>query len=1269
MKGLPTQLPRPAPRMIVALVAGLALAVALGVAGPLLSVGNDHPLAPGATRAVLVVLVVWASCLWGARRSLLGPSLGLGCLLIAQGGGAFAWAGHRPLRPYGLRLLLIGLILVAYLAWLGWRAWRDDTRAHELRKLLGALRALMRPAPVEQGPARMHGALARHLQAVQGHWRQLHARAGWRGRLDAWRSRRTLPWYLVLGARGCGKSSVLATSNLRLLRGESAQGLEAQALGLSCWIGEGAIFVESSGVAPDAACLDDPGLEAEGAHPPDESPAPARPGAGLRGLPVPRSPADEGVGPDGAPEAEEHRWGALLQGLRGRGGMPALHGLVLVVDIPLLLQGGPEALAQSALCARRHLLQLRAALGVALPVHLVLTKADALPGFEDFFAALDAHARQRDPQGLWGFVVSGSGDPGAALREELELLRRRLEQWLPACLEQEFSLQARCRMYELPHAYAEFATRLRAWVETVFAPWPELPPSGAPGPLPLAGASAAAPGLHGVFLGSCTSCTSVPPLPCGPGRFVAGILQAVLATDVASGLAQATGRARRRRRRVLAAAASLLVAAMAWRILQVSQVQTRQQLQALRRHVGGLQALMATAVRQPSQAQSWEAALRGTQDLHDAFRTMRSARPLGAPALHPVREATRMLAMRLQTSLLLPRLGSLLREHLQQAMQQGDVSEVFTTLRSYLLLHDPEHFEAPVLLSWARRHGAPEPIQRALEHPAGRLQDPTALDSKLVQRAREWLLRRGRPQRLWTITRERMPAKLEPPEYSLALWQGQRAERPFRLASGRPLTRGVPGWFRSQAWDRVVAQRLPAWAAQAGAVDRWVLGDAAGMASDEVLTGELRHAYWREYARHWSAFLGDIRPQPMPGVEPELQYLQAMASESSPLLDLVSQAWQELQPLRAAQAAASDPVAARLLELQALAPGEADPAALQRLRGWLDDYYTATSVAASALRAGRPPGAELEQASAKLQATSATLPAPVGPIVRGLADDAMTNLRGAAGAIAQGQAARMHARIVDAFQEQVAQPCARTLGNRFPLRRDGADADLEDFRAFFAPGGAADSFFRGYLQPWVDTGRRPWRYRSDVASEEPGSAQASDDPGSSSQRPPTTGPVARELLDMLRKRGPDPEAFARVAQVRSALWRNGAGPLWNFDLSIPVLDTRWAMLHLDLDGVSMRYAHGPVLAWHASWPPQHPESGHARLRFEGLEAGDGAELDAQGPWAWMHLLAQGRRLGAASGGGLDLAYGLSGRRAVLHLAGPEPNPWKAGLLEGLQCPR
>lgn len=1272
MKGLPLRLPRVSPRLVAAIAMGLALGLVLAVAGPLLSIGAEHPLQPVSTRVALVMLVLWGAGLWAARRSLLGPVLGVLCLLIAQGGPQFAWADQRPLRPPWARALLIGLIVLGYLAWLGWRAWRRDGREHDMRQLLGAMRRLLWPTPDEAKPERMQGALALRLQEAQRQWRHLHARGGWRGRLEAWRARKTLPWYLVLGVEGAGKSSLLAASSLRLLRCQDATSAAREGADCVCWLGERAIFVESAGASACTSSSEQPGVDSGATGAPPTGQALAQEGEDEAARPSVRAlPVGDGAGSSSS-EAQA-QWAALLQALRGRGADLALHGVVLAVDVPLLLQGIPERLAQSALIARRQLLQVRAALGMQLPVHLVLTKADSLPGFEQYFGALDAHARRREQHGLWGFVMPDSAvgpveaQPGTRLGEEFDLLHLRLEQLLPACLEQELSLQGRCRMYELPHAYAELATRLRGWIDTVFAPWPEAsaaPPQGAP---TRRSASRAAPSLRGVFLESCTSCGSEPPFPSEPGRFVSGILPTVLAADASSGTALAPGQARRRLRGGIAIAASLLLAAVAGQVLYGSYERTREQLAGLLRQTGELRARATAAMRLQPGTPGWEGVLRGSQDLLEQSRAVRAAWPLGAAALRPVRGEARAVALRLQTAMLAPRLASAMREQIEQSMQRGDSIGAFAALRGYLMLHEPAHYDASVVLAWARAHAPDDLVERALRQPAGVLQDPTPVDQALVQRAREWLLRHGRAQRLWSIVREQLPEKLEPPEYSLAAWQGTRGERPFRLASGQPLTRGVPGWFRPQAWQGVVEPRLAQWAAAAGAVDRMVLGDGAGVASDEVLREELRHAYWLEYARHWSAFLGDIRPRPMPGVEAELEYLQSMASENSDLLDLARQVWVELKPLRDAGIGASDPVAARLLQLQPLGAADADPGAVQRLRGWLDDYYTAASVAASAIRAGKPPGPEFEQAGARLEALAGKLPAPIGPVVQALGADAATALLGASGAVAQGQAARIYAGIADAFQEQVAQVCARTLANRFPLRRDGADADLEDFRAFFAPGGAADSYFRTYLQPWVDTSRRPWRYRANAPADAP--AAPANGGSADSAQATASGPVARELLDLLRKRGPDPEAFARIAQVRNALWRNGSGPQWDFDISVPELDSQWAMLRLSVDGRDMRYAHGPVLPWPAAWPAKQPGSGHARLRLEGLDAGDALEFSAQGPWAWMHLLAKGRRMGASPAGGVDLVYGPAGRRAVLHVGGPEPNPWKPGLLEGLQCPR
>ena len=261
MKRLPLRLPRVSPRLVAAIAMGLALGVVLAVAGPLLSIGAEHPLQPVSTRVALVMLVLWGAGLWAARRSLLGPVLGVLCLLIAQAGPQFAWADQRPLRAPWVRALLVGLIVLGYLAWLGWRAWRRDGREHDMRQLLGAMRRLLWPTPDEAKPGRMQGALALRLQEAQRQWRHLHARGGWRGRLEAWRARKTLPWYLVLGVEAAGKSSLLAASSLRLLRCQDATGSAREATDCVCWLGERAIFVESAGASVCASSSEQPGVD------------------------------------------------------------------------------------------------------------------------------------------------------------------------------------------------------------------------------------------------------------------------------------------------------------------------------------------------------------------------------------------------------------------------------------------------------------------------------------------------------------------------------------------------------------------------------------------------------------------------------------------------------------------------------------------------------------------------------------------------------------------------------------------------------------------------------------------------------------------------------------------------------------------------------------------------------------------------------------------------------------------------------------------------
>lgn len=603
------------------------------------------------------------------------------------------------------------------------------------------------------------------------------------------------------------------------------------------------------------------------------------------------------------------------------------------------------------------------------------------------------------------------------------------------------------------------------------------------------------------------------------------------------------------------------------------------------------------------------------------------------------------------------------------------VDAVLGTLDVYLMLHDPRRYDARRLHAWALRHDAGDDVVQALDHPAGIWQEPSPADAELVRHARAWLLRCSRGQRLWYLVRTSLSREQEPPSFNLAALQAGQAQRSFELASGRPADAGVPGWYTERAWRELLAPRLPELAARAAADDDWLLGEspnpsaaadatassAAGATtsttSPDTLAEELRHAYWLDYARHWSAFLGDIRPTSMPGLEQQLQLARAMASRDSPLVELTRKVWQQLRPLQASDTAQGDPVAKGLLALRPFGDEGADGQPAQGLLEALQAFASAAGLAATETAAGQVDAGAMEQARARLVAQAGALPAPLGGVLSGVADDTAQRVLGAGRGLARKQAEQVFARLRGAFEEQVAAPCARNLAGHFPLSRQGPDANLDDFVGFFGPGGSAQRYFDNDLKLWVDSSRRPWRYRP--APPQAGGAPAD---GLSPQ-------ATQELVRMLAERGPDPDAFARIARVRSALWRqDGVAPSWNFDVSVPSMDSSLTMLRLQVDGQVMRYAHGPVQAWAARWPGPQPAAG-ARLRLEPADGSVPIELSAQGPWAWMHVLAAGRRRPAGVAGGADLEFGPAQHPVVLHLGGAEPNPWNPGVLEGFTCPR
>ena len=1237
MSRLADALGRWPPRLLAAPLLALVAAAWLGLGGQDLAVGDWRPLDPPSARLALWLVLAWALACWGLRRSPRGPLLALACLLVAGAGPALAWGEHHPLRPAWARAGLIAVLALAGIACAVLRSARQ--RAQAATEALQALWRLFRPASGRRAP--LAADLAAQVRRVQQQWLMLHGAAGWRGWLLARRQRRRLAWYLVLGPPGSGKSALLEASALRLLPCEAAD-TEPHAGVCRWWLGERAVFAElrDSDSTPAALATAAPAgagdaAAAIGSAHPAPIPGVAPPDAADGATPTP-TPT-----PTAAPPA----CAALLQALRQRGAATALHGVVLIVDVATLMHESAVRVSASARDARQRLWPLRAELATRPPLYLVLNKADILPGFGEFFEALDGRGGSRPAEMLWGFVLAwpepGAHHPLRQVRAELDLLGRRLQLALPGCLEHELELQRRCHLYELPHAYAELARRLLGWLEIVFAQAP-----------------AALPQLRGVYLSSSLDRGDLATAarPEGAGRFAGALLGGVLLADSARAGAGAVRPRHPQLRRALAAMACLLPLLAGWWLLAQAQRQSQAGLLQLQRLAGSLQAAWSQVPR-ASGPDGLLAAQARADALVDGVRFAPLDWPLAGALLQPVREAADGVLLRLRQALLLPGLLRRMRQVLATAMRDNDIATVSDTLALYLWLHDPAQADASRLRRWALRHAGPGLAQALLRPPQLRLRDPLPADAELLRQTREWLARSDRGQRLWHLLERALPAQLQPPAFTLAGLPGSELQRPLRLASGRPLTQGVAGWYTLRGWQWL-APRLAALAERADEADRRLLGGGAAPPSPATTETQLRDAYWMRYALRWSSFLQDVRAQPMPDLPAQLELLRRMGGDASPVLELARRAAEQLQPLQRSGLGTRDPRASALLELAAATSGGAD-SARSRLRGWLDTYYTAASMAASVIAAAGAPGDALALAAARLRAQAATLPAPLAGVLASLEHDTTALLLGAGSSVARAQAEQSYRRIAGAYREQVAEPCARDLAGRFPLQAGGSDADFDAFVEWLRPGGSAQRYFDSYLLRWVDTSRTPWRYREDL---QPGDAVPQIDGRMSAA-------VANSLLELLRRQGPDPRDFARIARLRSALWRGAAAaPSWSFALSVPDLDPRLIELRIDFDGQRLRYVHGPVQPWRAIWPGPRPATS-ARLRLQPDDGRPALELLAQGPWAWLHLLAQGRPLRSAATGTLDLQYDLRGRHAVLRLQSADPDPWQPGLLPGFACPR
>ncbi|MBV0890899.1 type VI secretion system membrane subunit TssM [Paracoccus sp. Z118] len=1155
------------------------------------------------------------------------------CLLIWQFGPIVTVGGRAPLESPLARLIAIGAVAILWLFWV----------------LLGQLRAaranqvfvseLARQTPEPAGTKDAAGAeIDAKFQSILAQMK--------RSRLGHRRFLREMPWYVIIGPPGTGKTTALRQSGLHFPvdLGDDLKGVGGTR---NCdWF-----FTDS------AILLDTAGRYTEQAS---------------------------------NPESDAAEWNSFLDLLRKHRGRRALNGVIVAISVTELLRPADELRAHGREI-RKRLGELRERLGLRLPVYLVITKLDLVPGFDAFFAELSTEEREQ----VWGATLPpAEAASGAAIGRELHDLAGQVERRVAKRLADDLPLARRAEIFRFPAQLLQLDAPLRLLVDAVFAEtrYDE------------------APWLRGFYLTSATQEGSpidrlvgelaqgfgLPAPAAMPGRhgekrsfFLKRLLTDVIFNEAGLGILDPKAEERRRWIWRGTLAASLLAVACLGFLFAFSFSRFSGLVAEQERQFSALQSGLAdVAARQvPTDRPDLDLAIEG-MDAITAASVMVPRHPLallGPTAQPQLSEAQRIAYRRGLSNIVEPRMVALLEATIWRQIRDPDY--LLGALKTYFMMTGLAPYNPDFVAAWwqeALPAGAPVdpfPTEAARSYQLDTIalmageEAKTESDPELVRTALESLCAIPLAVRAYEALMSDS-AVTALPEWTPAAVAGPRGAQIFTRLSGRTLQAGLPGAFTYAGFHGTVLPLVPDVAAQA-AIDRLVFAggcDESATADAATLEADLLSLYEQDFIAKWDGFLRDIRLAPITDLASATGSLKDLSSEDSALNRLLRAVVAETELTRApaepeADAEGGGPpkglvnaAAKRLGKVGKLAkkgarlvpaggdagaataepPGAEVARHFRPLKSTIDsvddapprigDVVLALGALANELQtvsASPDPEAALLARGGLPELTGAIanvaqgLPPPVNDWVAGIAGDTIAVTR-------EAVVDQLNARL----QADVLPFCRAATAGRYPFAADSAiDVTVADFQRLFGPGALMDLFINEQLLPYVDTTARPWQWRADFG-------------------------LAAERL----------QPFQKAREIRDALFPGGAGPVLTFTLEPKDLSANASRVSLNVDGQVLVYFNAATRPMPMTWPGADGTN-LVSLSFAPVDGSAEAIQTETGAWAFLRLIHRGELAPTDQAELFRLRLGLGSFAASYDLrAASVDNPFDLQMFRGFACP-
>ncbi|WP_027584482.1 type VI secretion system membrane subunit TssM [Bradyrhizobium sp. Ai1a-2] len=1069
-----------------------------------------------------------------------------------------------------------------------------------------------------------------------------------------------LPWYIIIGPPGAGKSAILRNSGLefslsRQLGVEPVAGIGGTR-NCDWWFAEDAVLIDT---------------------------------------------ASRYTTQDKDTEVDRAAWRGFVDLLLTHRRRRPINGILVAVSLADLLSPDEPVRRRYTEAIRSRIQELLKTFRMRIPVYLLVNKCDMLPGFTEYFGDLDQQGRAQ----VWGktFPLGPCDRIGDAVSLAMQELAERLEARLPLRMHDERDLIRRGLMFAFPKEFWGIRSAIAGFVSEVFRSRRfEVEPM-----------------LRGVYFTSGTQegepidrvidaigrnfglqlTRRMPTVGLGRGFFIKQLL-----TDVIFAEQGLVGRNLKLERRlalvhggghimamVLTVAAFIVwYSAFTRNEARIDQTRVAAQIAEARlletRGPLDLKAVLPTLnaarrLRLVAGEDSWFAWLDGLGI---------SATPVLAPAAHNAYD-------RILLNRLLPVFAGRLAIRIDALLRGGNdalLDQVKQVFRTYWMLSDPGHFDRGEVEHAAHNEVArtfaldPTSAGELNQHFARLIQllpKPISVDQQFVGAVRSRLSKRPVVEQVYArLLREgAQNTRLRPIDLiglvgsdQLEITQMRALQIAFpAIDEQEPVDNAamIPGIFTREGFLNFVLPNLPL-IARAEQNDDWLLAGAPIDTADiQQIALKVMDRYVNDYIRVWSNALGSIHVVKFDDLQRGSAIMRGLAGSQSTLQQVVSLVRDNsnlLPPGEQTLAKAGDigttagPSSAavghaagalfraafgdapwpgtRITEaFRPLAQLTTDGASgqstgMDHIRGLFGDLYAAM---ANIVAAPDPNQAAFQlvqrraqdpnnDAFGALRADSALRAEPIRTIMNETALQTWSILL---------KRARDHVDAV--WTREVIPVCQGIIFQRYPVfELASEDMSLKDFGDFFRPGGIVDDFSQKYISPLVVDRRT-------------GLAPATIDGAEV--------PIRADALSQ----------FRRARDIRNAFFSSpGSAPAVRFSIKPVYLSPKLMGATFVLDGKELAYRHEAPRAYEFEWPTRTDAS----IASITLTAADKTEerVERAGPWALFRLLDASQ---LASGGASDrfaMTIGKpDGTNVTYELrAASVSNPFSLSVLRSFRCP-